>query len=85
MKLVVVSVYDRAAGAYGRPIFVPSVGAALRSFQDEVNRKAEDNTMYQHPEDFELFQLAEFDDVEGRFNGLQEPKALAYGRTVKLA
>lgn len=85
MKLVVVAVYDRAVGAYGRPIFVPSVGAALRSFQDEVNRKAEDNSMFNHPEDYELFHLADFDDVEGVFNGLSEPKALAYGRTVKLS
>ena len=43
MKMIVVSIKDRAADAYGRPFYVPSVGVAIRSFQDEVNRAAEDN------------------------------------------
>lgn len=68
-KHIVVAVYDSAVQAYGRPIFVPSVGAAMRSFQDEVNRKAEDNPMWAHPDDYEMFALGAWDDLSGMFEG----------------
>ena len=67
MKMVICSIRDSAADAYGRPFFLPSVGVAIRSFTDEVDRPSEDNQIYQHPEDFDLFELGEFDDTTGRF------------------
>lgn len=67
-KSVVVSVRDSAMQAFGRPLFVPSVGVAVRSFADEVNRKSDDNQMNKHPEDFELYALADFDEVTGVFS-----------------
>jgi hypothetical protein len=84
MKMVICSIRDSAADAYGRPFFLPSVGVAIRSFTDEVNRAAEDNQIYQHPEDFDLFELGEFDDVTGRFTLLDVPKQLALGRMIKV-
>jgi hypothetical protein len=84
MKMVICSIRDSAADAYGRPFFLPSVGVAIRSFTDEVNRPAEDNQIYQHPEDFDLFELGEFDDVTGRFTLLDVPKQLALGRMIKV-
>ena len=65
MKKVVCAVRDVAAETYGQPFFVNAVGAALRSFKDEVNRKADDNMLYQHPEHFSLHQLGTFDDETG--------------------
>ena len=82
--MVICSIRDSAADAYGRPLFLPSVGVAIRSFTDEVNRPAEDNQIYQHPEDFDLFELGEFDDNTGRFALLDIPKQLALGRMVKV-
>lgn len=67
MKRAVCAVFDSAITSYGQPFFVPAVGAALRSFVDEVNRKAADNQLNQHPEDFVLFHLADFDDETGEF------------------
>lgn len=61
MRLVIMCVRDIKAGAFGNPFFVSSVGQAERSFSDEINRVAEDNTMYKHPEDFELFELGSFE------------------------
>ena len=84
MKMVICSIRDSAADAYGRPFFLPSVGVAIRSFTDEVNRPSEDNQIYQHPEDFDLFELGEFDDTTGRFVLLDVPKHLALGRMVKV-
>jgi hypothetical protein len=84
MKMVICSIRDSAADAYGRPFFLPSVGVAIRSFTDEVNRASEDNQIYQHPEDFDLFELGEFDDANGKFALLDVPKQLALGRMVKV-
>lgn len=63
---VMVSVFDRAVQAYGRPFAAPSRGAAIRSFVDEVKREGSD--MGKHPKDYELYQVGTFDDVAGVFS-----------------
>ena len=83
MKMIVVSIKDRAADAFGRPFYVPSVGVAIRSFQDEVNRASDDNQMYQHSDDFDLFELGSFDDSTGTFELFESPKLLTLGKQVK--
>lgn len=86
MKLQVVSVLDVAAQAYGRPAFVPALGAATRSFSDEINRRPGDgqsNVMFDHPEDFQLFHLGVFDDGSGRFEMLDMPVLLLHGSSCK--
>jgi len=83
MKMLVCTIRDRAAEAYGRPFFLPATGVAIRSFQDEVNRKAEDNQVYQHPDDFDLYELGSFDDFSGKFELHEQPKLLALGKQVK--
>jgi len=67
MKQVVVSVFDRASEVFGRPVFVPARAAAVRSFTDEVNRDDANNDLRRHPDDFDLYILAEFDDGKGIF------------------
>lgn len=84
MKLVLCSVKDRAADAYGRPMFVPSVGVAIRSFSDEVNRVDPDNQLNKHPDDFDLYELGEFDDNTGLFVLHDQPKLLSLGKQVKI-
>ena len=74
MRLIMCAVRDRAADAYARPMFVPSVGIAIRSFSDEVNRKADDNQMYNHADDFDLYELGEYDDETAKFIILDTPK-----------
>lgn len=83
MKMIVCSIKDRAADAFGRPFYVPAVGVAIRSFQDEVNRAADDSQIYQHPEDFDLFELGEFDDATGLFLLFDNPKLLMLGKQAK--
>lgn len=68
MKLVVVSIFDKASLSFSRPVFTTSEGVAIRSFRDEVNRVEPGNDVANHPEDFELFYLAEFDDQTGLFS-----------------
>lgn len=72
MFQVVVSVMDRAVNAFSRPFFAPTAAAAIRSFSDEVNRRAADNQMNAHPEDFDLYSLGRFEDSTGMFEGTPE-------------
>ncbi|AXH77867.1 MAG: nonstructural protein [Microviridae sp.] len=65
MRLIMVSVFDKAAAAYMRPMFVPAVGLAIRSFTDEINRDSADNVMFHHPSDYELYKIGFFEDVNG--------------------
>ena len=69
-KLFVVAVYDSAAETYMQPWFVTAKGLAIRSFMDEVNRAAEGNPLYAHPDDFRLVYLGEYDNVSGVFHSL---------------
>lgn len=62
---IIVSVKDRAIDAYGRPFVVPTTGAAIRSFTDEVNNK--ESTMHNHPEDYDLYEMGSFCDETGTF------------------
>lgn len=79
MKLVVVSVRDRAVDNFGTPFFVVSKGQAIRSFSDEINRKADDNMLNRHPEDYDLYELGEFDNDSGAFE-VSTPKMIAIGK-----
>lgn len=84
MKLNICTVYDRAAQAYGRPMFVPSVGVAIRSFTDEVNRNDSENNLHNHPDDFDLYDLGVFDDQTGMFSLHDQPTQLCLGKQVKI-
>jgi len=84
MKLILCSVYDRAADAYARPMFVPSTGVAIRSFSDEVNRSDVENQLFNHSDDFDLFEFGEFDDNTGKFTLHENPKLLSLGKQVKI-
>ena len=83
-KLVVCAVRDSAVGAFNRPFFVPSIGVANRSFSDEVNRKSDDNPMYAHPDDFELYELGTFDEEAGVFVQMY-PRCVARAKDVRQA
>lgn len=73
---IVLAVRDEALQAFSRPFFVPTVGIALRSFMDEVNRLVPENPMAQHPKDFSLFKLGEWDEDSGQFVNLPVPERL---------
>lgn len=84
MKRVVCAVKDSATGLFGQPFYVAALGAALRSFTDEVNRGAADNQLAQHPEDFELHHLSDYDDESGVFSVPEGgSRMVARGKDVK--
>lgn len=79
MIRLAVSVRDSATGLYLQPWFVIARGQALRAFADEVNRKG-DSDLARHPEDFDLYLVAEFDEKSGRFGSLGDPELLIRGK-----
>jgi hypothetical protein len=78
------AVYDRVAESFGQPMFVQSTGVAIRSFTDEVNRSDENNQLYMHADDFELFELGWFTEHDGKITTLHENKLLVIGKQVKI-
>lgn len=71
---VLVSVYDTKAEVFGTPFFVRSAAEGVRSFVDEVNREDENNVLYKHPMDFQLYQLATFNEVTGAIEDCEKVK-----------
>ncbi|WNK13489.1 MAG: nonstructural protein [Microvirus sp.] len=62
------SVFDSKVGVYAQPFFVPSRGAAVRSFSDAC---VDDSLPFKkHPADYRLFYLGVYDDVAGSFEGV---------------
>lgn len=68
MKLVCVTVVDHAVENHRQPMFARGVGEVLRSFVDEVNRNDPQNPLFNHPEDYSLVYVADFDDETGVFS-----------------
>lgn len=65
----VFSVKDAKAGAYALPFFLPRMEVAIRSFRDAVLDPKHD--MSRHPEDYDLYCIGEYDDVEGRLSHVE--------------
>ena len=84
MISVIVSVRDTAAEAFGRPMYLQSLGVAIRSFTDEVNREDKDNQLFNHPDDFDLYELGVFDDSLGRYELRENPTVIVRGKDVKI-
>lgn len=79
MRYKVCSIRDRAANVYSQPMFFNSIGSAVRAFGDEVKRVHDNNNLNKHPEDFDLYQVGEFDDELGEFEPMR-PQMVAVGK-----
>lgn len=83
MKIVIVR--DIKANVYGNPIFVASLGGAIRAFGDEIN-KSDGNPFATHPEDYELYHFGEFNqefEAPKVFEILDKPVQIALGSNFK--
>lgn len=82
MKHVICTVRDAKAEVFGRPFFTQSSGAAIRGFEDEVNREAQDNVLYNHPKDFALYRIGYFEDTDATITMDEVPTLLCMGDQV---
>lgn len=60
------SVYDSKTEAYGVPFAMITKGEALRGFADVANDPQ--TQICKYPGDFTLFELGEFNELNGMFN-----------------
>lgn len=67
MNLFALSVRDSAADSYHAPLCFPSLGVAERWFRDECNSRHPENQIAQHPEDYELQLVGNFETSTGEF------------------
>lgn len=62
MKMLVYALKDTVAGAASRPLFYESDSVAMRGFKLGVMNQESGNPLGQHPQDFILYRVGEFDD-----------------------
>lgn len=68
MKLWLFAIRDAKTDQFGNPMVLQSRGQAVRSVQDEIQRKDPQNILASHPEDFELFELGSYNTDTGMFD-----------------
>lgn len=73
---VIVALFDSKAELFMQPMFVPSVGVAYRSIQDEAGRGGDGNVLASHGSDFELYHLGAYDEESGVISPLPKPSLL---------
>lgn len=69
MILHIYSVLDLKGVAFAAPFFQHTDGLAIRAFQDAC--RDPNNQLHQHPEDFVLYRLGDFDDQGGKITPLE--------------
>lgn len=83
MKYYVCAVHDRVAQQYRPPMFLRSRGEGIRMFTDAVNNSSQDNLLYLHADDFDLYHVGEWDDETCFFELREVPELLILGRDAK--
>lgn len=71
---IMFAIRDSAAETFHPPFCARATGQATRDFTAQVNRQAPDNPLYQHPDDFELYRVGEYNDATGEIK--PQPPAL---------
>lgn len=83
MRMFILSVRDVRANVFFNPFTVDSIGRAERQFEDEINRKSDDNPMFLHPRDFELYHIGYFSTDSGLVEHCSHTQIRAGGACVR--
>lgn len=81
MKLKVFTVYDSKIEAYMQPFYMQSKGQAIRAWSDTI--QDEKTQFNKHPEDFTLFEIADYDEKSGKFENYLAPISLGTALELK--
>lgn len=74
-KLRIFSVQDLKTGVFMKPFMDMHIGSALRSWEAACNDKASPFCTF--PSDFVLFEVGEFDDLQGILTSFDVPRRLS--------
>lgn len=61
--MIIFSVYDKKAEYFLQPMFARNAAQMLRDLSDVVANR--DSLLGKHPEDYAVYQLAQFDEISG--------------------
>lgn len=81
--LKVCLIRDIKADTWFNPFVANSIGGAIRSFGDEV-QKSDGNPLSMHPDDYELYVCGDFHSDTGIFD-LHTPQRVSHGSEFKKA
>lgn len=83
MILRIYSVFDSKLATFDLPFYMLTDAAAIRAFSDEVNKPTvqQHQKWNEHPEDYSLFCLGEFDDSSGTLDKML-PLSLVTGSAI---
>lgn len=76
------SIRDTKVGTYNAPGYKLTAGEAERDFRTIVN-DPKSGPLHDYPEDFDLFEIGEFDDQTGKIKTLDTPHHIAKAADVK--
>lgn len=76
-RLLLCSVFDAKAEAFMQPVFVQAKGQAIRSFSDAINDAS--TNFGKHPEDYTLFVVGEWDELDGTLYPAPAPECIVTG------
>ena len=74
MKQGLYAIFDRASGVYDGPLRGQADGVVVRQFCDLA--VSEDHPVAQHPEDYTLFKVGEFNDGTGELEAIVPVKLI---------
>jgi len=77
VKFGIYAIYDSKAEAFARPFFFPTKGMAMRAFTDHVSDPS--TPVGQHPADYTLFHIGEWDDHEGHIQMREAKESMGSG------
>lgn len=77
-----VSVRDSKAGVFNQPFFSRTLGEAERNFAELV--KDPKSFVAKYPDDYDLYQVAEYDDQTGQVIPLDTPKHIVKAVSLQL-
>lgn len=80
MKLLI-SVLDTKAHFFTAPITARTEGEAIRIFTDGINDPQ--SSLSQHPDDYQLYLIAQFDEQDGVVSPQTPPRLLIAGNAVE--
>lgn len=82
MLLKVFSIRDQKAGVFNTPFFQKSVGEAERNFRELI--KDDKSLVSKYPEDFDLYEIGDYDDEKGLVISLDTPHHIAKAVNLKM-
>ena len=83
MKKQMYSLLDHTAQVFLNPLSFINDHDAIRWFGTVVNNKDEKTNISNHPEQFTLFRLADYDDQLGTYDAVMQPKQIITGMQVQ--